>query len=532
MKTIKLRNNIFLIIIAVLFLKACDNDVTQHTQQEVINMEDVNAPYEFNYHTANDVQVTISVYVNGADPVRGINFHVLTDLPENNGSLLGVGITDSEGIFEQRFQVPTYIDSLVIIGYMSTQTLPIVDGEVTYEFGNNVNFERNDSFSHPAPTMLREGIVFNYLTGYNSNGLPDSLDYEYVDPDFITRINVSLPEWSSVPATHPEYLAEGNQTNIHLLDEAAVSVTFVHEGAGYKNALGFYTYDHDTGPPTLKEDLDLWIFFPNTSIPPFQSGDKITLGTFPAGTVIGWFLVANGWSPSSQIVTEGIRIVFSDPQYNTDAVGYKQHNVFLYDEIEEKYVIAFEDLQRPWGDEDFNDAVFYASATPPEAVSQGNVALIDPTPDSDNDGVADNFDEYPNDPLRAFTVHYPSEGNFGTLSYEDLWPNKGDYDFNDLIIDYNFIHVTNANNKLVDTNAELVLKAIGAGYHNGFSIELPFPESRIQEYSGDILSVQTNLNNNNAIINIFLSSLSSSTTNIFFFILCSLEFSFTEKKIR
>jgi len=54
MKKSKLRNNILLIIIAVIFLKACDNDVTQHIPQETINMEDVNAPYDFNYHTTSE----------------------------------------------------------------------------------------------------------------------------------------------------------------------------------------------------------------------------------------------------------------------------------------------------------------------------------------------------------------------------------------------------------------------------------------------------------------------------------------------
>ncbi len=32
----------------------------------------------------------------------------------------------------------------------------------------------------------------------------------------------------------------------------------------------------------------------------------------------------------------------------------------------------------------------------------------------------------------------PSEQFTGTLAYEDLWPGKGDYDFNDLVVDYDF----------------------------------------------------------------------------------------------
>jgi hypothetical protein len=32
---------------------------------------------------------------------------------------------------------------------------------------------------------------------------------------------------------------------------------------------------------------------------------------------------------------------------------------------------------------------------------------------------------------------------YGTLAYEDLWPSKGDYDFNDLVVDYDFNIVKN-----------------------------------------------------------------------------------------
>ncbi|MFO8054482.1 MAG: LruC domain-containing protein [Bacteroidales bacterium] len=92
--------------------------------------------------------------------------------------------------------------------------------------------------------------------------------------------------------------------------------------------------------------------------------------------------------------------------------------------------------------------------------------------DSDGDGINDNKDDFPNDPYRAFINNYPSSG-FSSLIYEDLWPAKGDYDFNDMVIDYSFDIITNASDQVVEIAATFVLRAIGASYHNAFAFELP-----------------------------------------------------------
>ncbi len=92
--------------------------------------------------------------------------------------------------------------------------------------------------------------------------------------------------------------------------------------------------------------------------------------------------------------------------------------------------------------------------------------------DSDGDGVEDDQDDYPDDPARAFNNYYPAS-NFGSLSFEDLWPGQGDYDFNDLVLDYRFTTVTNVSNKVVDVIGTIVIRAIGAGQSNGFGFQLP-----------------------------------------------------------
>jgi len=103
-------------------------------------------------------------------------------------------------------------------------------------------------------------------------------------------------------------------------------------------------------------------------------------------------------------------------------------------------------------------------------VDMGPYEYIAAPVDTDGDGVPDITDDYPADPLRAFNNYYPAGGN-GTLAYEDLWPGQGDYDFNDLVIDYRFMTVTSAANKIVETFGTFIVKAFGASLENGFGFQ-------------------------------------------------------------
>ncbi|MBN2638821.1 MAG: LruC domain-containing protein [Bacteroidales bacterium] len=61
----------------------------------------------------------------------------------------------------------------------------------------------------------------------------------------------------------------------------------------------------------------------------------------------------------------------------------------------------------------------------------------------------------------------------GTLAYEDLWPYKGDYDFNDIVEGYNFAITKDDQDQVQNISATFILYAFGASYHNGFGFQLP-----------------------------------------------------------
>jgi len=149
---------------------------------------------------------------------------------------------------------------------------------------------------------------------------------------------------------------------------------------------------------------------------------------------------------------------------------------------------------------DIEPSVTFCEASIPETYcnpgSNGSGGGSGSGGDTDGDGVSDEFDDYPNDADRAFNNYFPSEGSFGTLGFEDMWPYKGDYDFNDLVVDYNFNEVTNANDNIVEVAVILKVRAIGAAFKNGFGIELPISSSAVSEVTGDFSYTQDIINTN------------------------------------
>ncbi|MDZ4667588.1 MAG: LruC domain-containing protein [bacterium] len=105
-------------------------------------------------------------------------------------------------------------------------------------------------------------------------------------------------------------------------------------------------------------------------------------------------------------------------------------------------------------------------------------------PDTDADGVADNLDEYPSDPDLAFNNFYPNEKETATAAFEDLWPSKGDYDLNDLVVDFKHNFITNANNEIVKYEGYYRLRASGGNQQIGFCMGLPVDPEMIDKLEG------------------------------------------------
>lgn len=85
--------------------------------------------------------------------------------------------------------------------------------------------------------------------------------------------------------------------------------------------------------------------------------------------------------------------------------------------------------------------------------------------DRDSDGVPDESDMFPDNGELAFV----SEGEF-TLAFEDLYPSKGDADFNDAVVKIKLTEKINSRNEVVEVSVYVTPLASGAGYRNLFGI--------------------------------------------------------------
>ncbi|OBY63855.1 hypothetical protein LPB301_13785 [Polaribacter reichenbachii] len=92
--------------------------------------------------------------------------------------------------------------------------------------------------------------------------------------------------------------------------------------------------------------------------------------------------------------------------------------------------------------------------------------------DTDGDGIPDIDDAYPEDKEVAFEYFTPSKYGQGTISFEDLWPTTGDYDFNDAALSYQAVAKLNSDNMAVQLDFTCNIKANGAGFTNGIGFQI------------------------------------------------------------
>ncbi|KZX00500.1 hypothetical protein JL49_11475 [Pseudoalteromonas luteoviolacea] len=308
-------------------------------------------------------------------------------------------------------------------------------------------------------------------SGYNQNtGKPDSMIYarDQYGSDFFQRISNALPE----AKVNEAFITGDEGSTIHLNEEAEVFITFIHEGAGYKNSFGYFTFDPEN-PPTTPEEVQETIVFPNLSYPHLTNGHRVSIGTFPAGTSIGFFVAANGFWYYTGVKNWQIPYYYSISALNPEPTEeLRQHCVLLYDEQEQEVVIGFEDLPRTWGDNDFNDAVFSVTASPGSAISSTNLVTMPEANDSDADGIPDEQDEFPNNYRRSHSQYFPSETTVSTLAYEDNWPQRGDYDMNDLVVKQRIQTTLDPDNLVSGFILHGWITARGAAFENGYGLRI------------------------------------------------------------
>ena len=257
---------------------------------------------------------------------------------------------------------------------------------------------------------------------------PETFDNMYnkeIDTDFVQAVVSSLPE----RVVNQEFISPNYDATLALnTDNSTVSVSFISEGAGYKNSVGYYTFNDGAFDGLTKANVDTngnggisiveldnlegvnvgWLF-PNSSAlysgGMLQVGDTMDIAGLNANQNIGFFLLANAWNGNT---VDGIgtrEAYFTNDFLNPEswsgaasdgssvapdgwstAVGYNADGTFSHTTLlasptnGEEVILSFEDLKYG-GDKDYNDAVFMITATPPSAFGDSNIATA-PVPAS------------------------------------------------------------------------------------------------------------------------------------------------------
>ena len=193
----------------------------------------------------------------------------------------------------------------------------------------------------------------------DSVDLMDQMFHQDITAEELAAINAAFPEGSGL---NPDFIAAANNPNLHLYQQATVTFTFLGEGAGFKNTVGYFLFD-DNG-----NILDMRTIFSNASAigagGSLEIGDSVVLGVFDAGTNLGFWLRADGYNnPSGKVyyTLEGL---------NPDQ---KRHYALWMDNANQQAVYGVEDL---WnlGDGDYNDLLYSVSADPYSAINPSAAA--------------------------------------------------------------------------------------------------------------------------------------------------------------
>lgn len=480
-------------VMLVLLITSCNKSESDPVPDNTKTLDNIVVSNAFSWATTQEVTFNISAQDNLGSPLEGVRFNLYTAHPDSGGVYICGGFTGAEGVWTTRQPLPSYMKEITAVsgyvGLVREMTLPITGSSVSAQFGG----------AAPAPAVTKSagGIYASSLAGvyylgtYNSQGVPNYLEpvNDPVEQAFLNDLNATLPEYRPVPTYHPEYLATTVPDNLQLDELCDVWVTYITEGAGWRNSVGFFTFDTND-PPTSASEIDsIKIVFPNLSNAGSNGGlypgNKVYIGRHPAGKSIGWVVFANGWNGTE--VGNGNYRLYSIKELNPETnPALKKHTLLLRDGGRQSILFSFEDIRRDQSsDQDFNDGILYVKSNPVSAINTDDMPPITTTiPDTDGDGVPDNTDDYPTDPTKAFNNWYPDQNGYSTLAFEDLWPGKGDYDFNDLVLSYRFNQITNAQNKVVQVKATIISEAMGANLHNAFAFQMPITPAQVTSVAG------------------------------------------------
>lgn len=427
--------------------------------------------------------VFFSVYNENPFVGEGENEHI-----DENITPVFEDYTDANGRYNKSVKLPAYAQHLYVVTGNFLVTKSMVEADVVNGVANVVVENTTRGVTRAAArAATHDGVntkdiskmpQLSFIVDENGNSTGEQIYKEWFTPLGTWDSQSGAPNYLVQPGSvKPEllftdeeleglYATVGNaldankpcnevyrdQADLTLEKSSEVTITMLGGSTCWNSSLGYYYYTENNAPQSTM-DLNIIMLFPNTQdgqwkrlganqsfnknigvnrgdvvqlmyYPNIANGDlSNATPIFPKGIKIGFILKTNAWSmQGSQYALKGYerkynvwasstngasfcRVPAEDTNdYPTPILnGESRSAKFAYKKANgDKYaIVSFEDA---CNDQDYDDVIF---------------ALR---------------------PVNAFTplpeVEDKKTTTVGVYAFEDLWPDKGDYDLNDAVIDF------------------------------------------------------------------------------------------------
>ncbi|MBN2638947.1 MAG: LruC domain-containing protein [Bacteroidales bacterium] len=437
--------SILIVLLGTLTFQSCNKNPI--TPPDVNPMDQLTIPdgFEFKTTTVKDIEIQMPSTIDFS--TEKSRFNIYTANPADGGKLLTAGSFDSNGKFSGEIRVPTAQDSVFVQTVAGDQMVAVnptltTKSDVVVNFGGDYGLTRPDTATAADTVTSKASVVsFSNWTGKYQTIVPENNIIG--NGDFETNDFGVIANWD-VP--HP---VDGKW---YFTNYANKKMEWYTDGDNHVVRTPYSDGWYSGG-------VSQWV---NAS-----PGDLIT------------FSADVKTSGNKNNLTAWLYIIPVDANNNPIAYYYVENNKPAT--IWHTLTVA---ATMPAGTVKVNILIWTWDLGTNSALNFDNVVVNGPILDSDGDGVNNDLDDYPDDPTRAFNVYYPNENDWGTLAFEDLWPGMGDYDFNDLVLDYHFKSVLNASNKLVEFYTDYSVRAVGASLENGFGFMLGGDPANVASVTG------------------------------------------------
>ncbi len=492
-------------VLVILMVSGCTRDVYDP------NGGGEDKPNSFDFSTTSTIQLNVKYDVpEGYKVLFNVYFEDPFTTDEGGQTVLRTDITpaitrmtDENGEYHAKEIVAADHGSDVYI-YTSYVGVPgLVQTTITDNVINaDIEWKLTDGIPQTRADKWDPSTEYGLLGTWQTNGRPNYLDSEgelVLSASVLKTIRNTIQEGGICPQTYrqsADFKVDDPQGR-----DTEVSVRFIGGNSSAASIFGYYCYKDGASVKEIKA-AKKYIVFPNTHTAGYygkpiglKGGECVKLhyidengvdkGTvFPNGVRIGWFLLNNAF------VKEGKtdKICYSTTALNGDG---RTHTAAF--RINDFVVLSFED----YTDYDYNDVQFNVWSNPIEAIAP-DVPSVTPDPGTDDDRSV------------AYRMTYK-----GILAFEDNWPNKGDYDLNDVIVKYNSVLAFNTSNQVLSTEDTFTALWSGASFKNGFAYQMNTDRSNVVTEFENISDTSQGLDRElaKATVNVFTNALVATENN-------------------